>query len=117
MNLTTFDYFNSAFCLFCVIITVSLSSWRIYEYSLDRDLTRINFKRFHQNEDDLYPSISLCFFDPYLPEKLKKYDTNLTQLQYTKFLQGHSWDEKVVGVDYENWDEKLLGVDLSLIHI
>ena len=93
-----------------------MSTWRIYEYSLDKDLTKISFKRFHRRKDDVYPSISLCFFNPYLPDKLKEYDTNLTVPQYTKFLQGKFWHQKLVDVEYENvtvdLKDYLLGYDI-----
>ena len=100
MTVNKFDYFKTAFCVFCILVTIILSSWRIYQYSLDQDVTRINFRRFHSHKESIYPSTSLCFFDPYLPEKLEKYGT--TTSEYVNFLQGRNWNETLLNVSYND---------------
>ena len=114
MTLTKFDYFKTVFCIVCILITIILSSWRVYQYSLDEDLTRVTFKRFHKNKESVYPSITLCFFDQYLQEKLKEFKTNASE--YTRFLKGQYWDPKLLKVNYDDvtidLKEYLLGYDI-----
>ena len=114
MSLDKFDCFKSIFCVICILITIGLSSWRVYQYSLDQDLTRVNFRRFHTHEESVYPSLTLCFFDPYLPEELEKYET--TASEYTRFLQGQLFDDRLLNVSYGDvtldFTKHLLGYDI-----
>ena len=82
---------------------MSLSSWCIYQYFLDEDLTQVNFKRFHEKKEDIYPSISLCFLNPYLPEAFgNNYETTISLHEYLQFLQGNLWKPEMLIIDYHN---------------
>ena len=94
-------YFKFVYYLTCILSTLCLSMWCVYEYSLDEDLTRIRFRRFTEDYQDVYPSVSFCFFNPYLFEKLEMFGNDITESKYIKFLQGKLWDDKLARIDYD----------------
>ena len=76
-------------CLFnvvCILTTMSLVFWCIYEYSKNEDICEILFKRFHQDEESLYPDLTFCVVDQFNETKLKEYNENFTTLDYRNFL-------------------------------
>ena len=94
-------YLKYTYCIFCVLCAALLSIWCIYHYFLDEDLTQVNFKRFHEEKEDIYPSISLCFMNPYLPEMFGNiHKTNISLNEYLQFLQGNRWKPEILTIDY-----------------
>lgn len=94
--------FKVLFKMFCVVITINLVIWCAYKYSLDCDVTLVDFKKFHDDEKDIYPSVMLCFYNPFVNEKFENYGPEISSTTYKKFLQGENWSEKMTQVDYEN---------------
>ena len=94
-------YLKYTYYIFCVLCAILLSIWCVYQYFLDEDLTQVNFKRFHEEKEDIYPSISLCFMNPYLPEMLgNNHKTNISFHEYLQFLQGNLWKPEILTIDY-----------------
>ena len=94
-------YLKYTYYIFCVLCAILLSIWCIYQYFLDEDLTQVNFKRFHEEKEDIYPSISLCFMNPYLPEMLgNNHKNNISFNEYLQFLQGNLWKPEILTIDY-----------------
>ena len=44
----------------CVFVTIVLTSWCLYEYLVDPDVSSIHLRKFHARPDDIHPSITLC---------------------------------------------------------
>ena len=84
------------------------NSDRLFFHTVTAQNTTVTFRRTNR------PSITLCFFDPYLQEKLKEFKTNVSE--YTRFLQGQYWDPKLLKVNYDDvtidLKEYLLGYDI-----
>ena len=76
------------FQIICIIGAVGLLSWCFSEYSKNEDVVEVSFKKYAEDEDSIYPDISLCFDNPFVEEKLKSYDNRLTKYHYTFFLTG-----------------------------
>ena len=68
---------SEAFFGVCVLTTGILVSWCIWEYSVDHDFTEMKFTKFHQNLDDIYPSITICDKKPFMKSKVLQLMTNL----------------------------------------
>ena len=96
LNIDTF------FQILCVITTLGLGSYVIYQYILDEDLTEVSFKKFHEDEESIYPEISICLTDAYLDDELKKKGEGINSNSYRKFLNGELWDEGMAKIDYYN---------------
>ena len=72
----------------------------IHLYTLNYDVSRVDYKIFHAEEDNIYPSISLCFGDVFVEEKLKKYGVN--QSLYLQFLKGEFFSQSMLYINYTN---------------
>ena len=53
-------------------------------------------------ENDIYPSLTLCWDMAIDEEKLQMYGNNLNSSAYTMFLRGLVWDEQMLNVDYDD---------------
>ena len=49
----------------CTFVAIVLTSWCLYEYQLDNDISDISLRKFHDTPDDIHPSITLCHKDPF----------------------------------------------------
>ena len=91
----------------CLFSAIALTIWCIHQYSLNHDVTEIAFKEFHGNSDDIYPSLTLCLKDPFLGDRLRKYDQNLTISLYKAFLRGgaihryYPWKTEWAEINYD----------------
>ena len=55
----------------CIIVSTLLCIWPIYQYTLDKDLVHVDFKRFHSSEDRTYPALTLCFANAFVSKHNK----------------------------------------------
>ena len=55
---------KDVFHIICVLTTIGLVIWCIHEYRLDHDFTETKFKKFHETDEDMYPSFTICNSDP-----------------------------------------------------
>ena len=92
------------FIIFCTSATILMTSWCIYKYLLDRDVTIVTYKRLHESIDDIYPSISLCFYQPYVENHFQRYGIHsvVNSTSYINFLKGDFWSKEFIGIDYNN---------------
>ena len=94
-----FSIVNRSFLLICVVTTVALTIFCIYQYSRDEDVSLISFKKYHEDEDSIYPAITLCFTD-YLNGSAFK--DNVSEAEYKKFMKGLSWSHEMSKIDYDD---------------
>ena len=79
----------------------------IREYALDQDVTSVLYKGHHEAPDAIYPSITICFYYPFIEDKLLRLNKNLTAISYHDFLSGYDyiwdrWNSSLAGIDYDN---------------
>ena len=90
-------------CL-CLISAIVLVSWCFHEYTLDNDVTEIHLTKFQSAPDDIHPSITVCFANPYQVEKFRKYQKNEISLDelrdfqstYNEWIDGYLPGQEVV---------------------
>ena len=88
MEDNTHDLRSQFYHALCIITTMVLVSWCIYEYSLDRDFAGISLRKYHETEEDMYPSISICYKSPYIAQKyISYYNKNVNCTLNTKLKQ------------------------------
>ena len=93
----------------CLAATIALTLYCIHLYILDDDLVELQYKDYQDTEEDVYPSLTVCFplnvNYPVHDEKLKKWDSNLTSRAYKFFLKGdcNSWGYCYSVKRNENW--------------
>jgi hypothetical protein len=89
------------FNILCLCTTISVVFWCCYEYSQNDDVCEILFKRFHGDDESVYPDLTFCVPDQFDETALKKYNENFTADTYRKFLSGSiPWDERYLNVNF-----------------
>ena len=111
-------FLNRVFHIFCVLSALSLTCWCFHKYMQDKDVSLVNYKRFHSDRGSIYPSLTLCFNNPFLNDKLKTFGDGINTSTYYSFLEGLLWDKRMVDIDYDNvtvnLDDYLLGARIVL---
>ena len=102
------------FHFICLAVTILLVVWQIFVYVQNNDVSRVGYKKFHSSASEIYPSVSLCFGDVLLQEKLNDYGVNKSY--YLNFLKGLVWDEQLLYIKYDNvstnLNDHLLGIEM-----
>ena len=89
------------FRVFCLGFTASMVVRWYFKYSLNEDLSRIEYKHFYDTKEDVYPVLSLCFKNPFSKEKLTKtYGINDSTL--VDFFKGKHFNEEILRVNYND---------------
>ena len=86
----------------CICATLAMTAWCFLKYCLDKDVSLVAFVTFNHNENNIYPALTICFWNPFLNEKLKTYGDGINATTYSKFLQGKSWDPRMLDIDYDD---------------
>lgn len=87
-------FFKACFILFCIVGAMLMTVWLVYQYTLDKDVSSIDFKNYHNSDKELYPSITMCFGES---DKFSLFKTTqgFNNSAYVNFLSG--CDEKLLG--------------------
>ena len=65
-------------------------------------MSEISFVNFNEDEESIYPQVSLCFDAPFSDDKLKEVDVGINSSLYEQFLKGEIWDDRLANLDIEN---------------
>ena len=105
--LNKYKIIDTIFHLACILVTFSCVIWCLYNYFLDEDLSLVVTKRFGEEENYIKPSVSLCFWDPFLLDDMTTNDREINVTRYKSFLRGDVWDEKSKYLDFEKMTKSL----------
>ena len=83
--------------------TVCFTIYMCTEFYKDNNVSDVQIKTFHEDEQSVYPDVTICFPNRYSARKLRRYGNGITPSTYAKFLDGDLWDYRMI--------------NLSLIHI
>ena len=86
------------FSIICVMATFGMCGYWVYKFYLNEDSTLVNYKKFYQDEDDIYPTLSLCLQNPFLKKELAKYGAN--ESLYLAFLKGERYSREMAVINY-----------------
>ena len=90
------------FHIICICATLAMTCWCFIKYCLDKDVSLVGFVTFNQDESNIYPALTICFWNPFLNEKLKSYGSGINVSTYSNFLQGKHWDNRMMDIDYDD---------------
>ena len=96
---TAFETFKSCFVMLCLIVSLSCVIWCLHNYILDLDLSVVSHKRFGEEENIIKPSMSLCFFDPFVKSKFEKNELglNISYIEYKDFSFCKNMEQENLG--------------------
>ena len=98
---------HSVFELVCILATVTLVFWCCHEFSKDEDVCEVLFKKFHEDEDSIYPDLTFALPNRLNETALKEYDKSFNEMNYFNFLQDGYWNEKMFEIDFEKVSMRL----------
>ena len=90
------------FRIICALVTIILTCWCIVKLIRNEDVSLVGFVNFNEDEGKPYPSLTICFWNPFLNEALKMHGSGINTSTYSQFLQGELWDERMLSIDYDN---------------
>ena len=90
---------EKTFLTICVISTLLLISYCVYQYALNEDTSVIAFQRYNANEDNIYPAVTLCFGDYFKPNM---FENSSDEDDYKDFLSGNIWNDKMDRIRYDD---------------
>ena len=104
----------------CLICAILLTFRCINLFVRNKDVAEIKFFEYHEDDENIYPSITFCHRHPFIGKFLKKYDMNLSINSYKAFLKGdcrtYSNESITCGKYHDEVDEKFVKSDsLKLI--
>ena len=111
MELTPRNVIRNIFRVICLIGALVLIICCIRDYILDKDVTHIEYKRFHDEPEANYPSITICFYKPFIRDEIDGLGGHVTITSYKDFLYGNdngSWNSSFSDINYDNVSIKIL---------
>ena len=99
----TWICFNTLWSILCLIATIFTITWQLMNYINGRDATIVEYKKFHNEKIDAYPSIGMCFSKAFNEEKLRVHGNEINRLSYSSFLSGgqKKLAKKMFQIDYD----------------
>ena len=94
--------FLSLFRLVCIVITASIIAYNISLYSQDEDLTEVSYQMYNQDEEGIYPGITICVATPFRSKELELYGAGINKTTYENFLRGRLWDDRMLRVNFHS---------------
>ena len=87
-----FRCINTLFTALCITIALIFTSYCIYQYFKNEDSSVVTFSEYHDEEDNIYPGITLCFREYLKPGKLTRVEE---QKFYNRVIEGRALFEKI----------------------
>ena len=103
MEVLQFSNINITFHCVCLIVAIIYGINSIQDFIQNQDLTTISFKKFHNDVESVYPSISMCFNTPFIKDRLIQSAQLSEPIEYTKYLIGKiPANETLRNINYED---------------
>ena len=95
---------------FCCFVTVFfMVAYWFYKYAVqDRDIGVVDYMSFQEASDIEYPVVSLCFYFPFMKQKLQNTNPQIDQRRYLQYLKG-----KIDGYGLEDTDYENISLDIN----
>ena len=93
---------KSCFTFICTIVVAFMVGYWFYKYEVeDRDIGVVDYASLEEEKDINFPSVSLCFEDPFLDKNLRRVNSNITRKAFRQYLEGELMNEEVTDGLYE----------------
>ena len=77
----------------------------IHRYNQQKDNSIVDYQWYHEQEKDIYPTISICLYGVpivFSSARLETIDRRFNANLYSQFLQGKYWNDAMIKVDYDD---------------
>ena len=100
MTTNFMKYLNLTFQILCWMTTASVIVFWLYKFSLNQDYSVIEYKKYHEDESDVYPMLSLWFKNPFDSDKIATDDTQINATSYLEFINGQYFAPKMLDIEH-----------------
>ena len=83
----------------CLVVTVCIIVFWIYMFALDEDISLVEYKQYYRDEVDIFPSLSLCFKNPFSPKRHVKENEAYNDTSYLRFANGEYFSRELIEID------------------
>ena len=73
----------------------------INTYIKDEDVTEITYKLYNQDEESVYPEITICVDSPWRDDQLHAYGDGVNNTTYENYLRGRSFNKHMIDIDFD----------------
>ena len=101
MSSSKWMYLTACFHFLCWSAVLSLVSYWIYVYNLNKDLCLVDYKNYFETESDEPPVLSICLNNPISEEQLKINAPQTDLDTYMGFLNGSYFNTSLLDIDYQ----------------
>ena len=105
--MVSFKLIDIVFKSTCTIATCTLVGYWFYNYSLDEDISLVEFNSYYDTESDVFPVMSMCFEQSFDSVRFQKYGQNINGSTYKKYLAGDYFESNMTKIDYDNVTTKI----------
>ena len=103
-----YDILVVLFRIVCVSGAISTTIWCWYEYSKNEDMCEVFFKKFLEDDESVYPDITIMFPHQFNETAIQKhFGNNINSSSVRKILQGEEWDDRIMDIKLEDISGKL----------
>ena len=97
-------FLGKLFQIVCLVATGLLFIIDGSKYFRNEDSSLVEYRTFNDRKQDIYPSISICFYGLGIYDRRKLNETYQIEdeVKYMKFLEGDFWDENFLRVKYDD---------------
>ena len=82
-----------------VVGAIASVTWCCYEYSRNEDMCEVSFKRFLEDNDRVYPDLTVWMPIQINETKLKEVlDSKWTTAVFENILYGNHWDDRILDI-------------------
>ena len=75
----------------------------LYKFKVeDRDIGVVDYESLEESNNNLFPVVSFCFWDIFLPDEFHDNESKIDKSQYLSYLTGEIYDEAYEKIDYWN---------------
>ena len=93
--------------IYCIVVCSMIGYWW-YKYLDDRDIGVVDIAAFKGSTEIRHPSVTLCWKNPFIFEKLQAYNSSIDKKSYRRYLRGEIYKDEYKRIDYNR-----VSIDLS----
>ena len=99
---------KSVFTIICWCVVCYMIGYWWYKYLDDRDIGVVDISAFKESKEIRHPSVTLCWKNPFILEKLQTYNSSIDKKSYRRYLRGKMYKDEYARIDYNR-----VSIDLS----
>ena len=98
----TYNRIEIFFSCICWITAISFTAFCLYIFSKNEDLCTVRFIKYYTSQEDVFPSLSLCFKNPFAEKHLGTNTNEVNETFFLHFLKGKYFVPTLASIEYEN---------------